>query len=214
MKPKRIDRRMVAYHFLRDRIISAEIAPGSRLTERQIAEQLGTSTVPIREALLLLVGHHLVTAHNDTGYQVEPIYLPRADSTLRLQVHLQAEAAAETARRKDPLTEAHLDRILADASTPGRTWNDDPSCTDHAAFHLHIAAHAQHEALAEAINNCLIHTERIRRHLLREGAEVAHTVDAHAALVHALVTSPAIARKAARDHAEAHRQQLLSALRP
>jgi DNA-binding GntR family transcriptional regulator len=203
---------MEAYHWLRHRIMSAEIEPGSRLTERMVAEQLGCSTVPVREALLLLAGHHLVSAHNGTGYEVARVAVPAADSTLRLQAHLDSEAAAETARRKDPLTREHLELVLGAGPKAGHTWNDEPGCNDHFDFHVHIAAHAQHESLAKAVNDCLIETERIRRHLLRQGADVTHDYAAHAAIVEALGQGAAKARKAAREHAESHREQLMTAL--
>lgn len=212
-KPKRRDLRVEAYHWLRSRIMSAEIAPGTRITERQVAEQLGTSTVPVREALLLLAGHHLVAAHNGMGYEVAPVVASRADSTLRLQAHLDAEAAAVTAARKDSSVVPHLGAILDRVGhLSDHTWNDEPTCDAHFEFHQHIAAHAQHEALSKAVSDCLIETERIRRHLLRQGAAVHHDVDEHCALLEALGRGAARARKAAREHAEQHREQLLAAL--
>ncbi len=209
---KRGDLRLHAYHWLRSRIMSAEIAPGSRITERDVAEQLGTSTVPVREALLLLAGHHLVSAHNGKGYEVAALSVPAADSTLRLQAHLDGEAADAAARARRPDTQEHLALILASVGpAAGHTWNDEPGCNSHFDFHVHIAAHAGHDALAKAVNDCMIETERIRRHLLRQGAHVEHDLAEHQAILDAVVNGRG-ARKVARDHALAHRRQLLRAL--
>jgi DNA-binding FadR family transcriptional regulator len=142
---------------------------------------------------------------------VAPIAVPTTDSALRLQIHLDSEAAAEAARWKD--ARPHLEEILASVGPEhDHTWDDEPECNSHFDFHQHVAAHARHELLAKAVNDCMIETERVRRHLLRQGADVAHDVELHRGIVEALEQSPAKARKAARDHAEAHRAQLLAAL--
>ncbi|OMI85095.1 GntR family transcriptional regulator [Streptomyces sp. BBFR25] len=46
---------------LRDEIIDGVRAPGSRLVERELAESLGVSRLPVREALKTLVSEGLVT---------------------------------------------------------------------------------------------------------------------------------------------------------
>lgn len=47
---------------LRRQIITGAIAPGQRLRERELAEELGASRVPVREAIMLLVGDGLVVS--------------------------------------------------------------------------------------------------------------------------------------------------------
>jgi DNA-binding GntR family transcriptional regulator len=46
---------------LRDEILDGLRAPGERLVERELAESLGVSRVPVRDALKVLVGEGLVT---------------------------------------------------------------------------------------------------------------------------------------------------------
>ncbi len=55
------------YQALRDSILSGELAPGDRLIETQIAEQLQVSRTPIREAIRQLQREELVTA-DDMGW--------------------------------------------------------------------------------------------------------------------------------------------------
>jgi DNA-binding GntR family transcriptional regulator len=50
------------YQALRESILSGELAPGDRLIETQIAEQLQVSRTPIREAIRQLQREELVTA--------------------------------------------------------------------------------------------------------------------------------------------------------
>jgi DNA-binding GntR family transcriptional regulator len=49
-----------AYRALREEIISGQLKPGERLTERHLATRLGVSPTPIREALQRLEHEHLI----------------------------------------------------------------------------------------------------------------------------------------------------------
>ena len=46
--------RDLAYHTVRSRIITMELKPGDPLNDRELAEELGISRTPMREALMLL----------------------------------------------------------------------------------------------------------------------------------------------------------------
>ena len=56
-----------AYTFIRDRLIAGEFEPGSRLTEWQIADLLGTSRTPVREAMRRLAGDGFLEFRRNVG---------------------------------------------------------------------------------------------------------------------------------------------------
>ncbi|WP_162251555.1 MULTISPECIES: GntR family transcriptional regulator [unclassified Nocardioides] len=55
---------------LRRMILSRELEPGRRITQAQLAEMLGISTMPIREALLRLVADGMVVASASRSFEV------------------------------------------------------------------------------------------------------------------------------------------------
>lgn len=67
----------LAIEAIRKAILSGAIAPGEQLVERSLAEQLGVSKTPIREALRYLQTSGLVESHPLRGMVVR-----RADATL------------------------------------------------------------------------------------------------------------------------------------
>ncbi len=67
--------REAAYRTLWDRIITMELKPGDPLNDRQLAEELGTSRTPVREALIMLNIAHMVTIKPQSGTYVAPINL-------------------------------------------------------------------------------------------------------------------------------------------
>ena len=55
---------------LREMILRGELVPGQRVAEAPVAEQLGMSRTPIRQALPLLAQEGLLTEHGTRGYVV------------------------------------------------------------------------------------------------------------------------------------------------
>ncbi|HET9026564.1 MAG TPA: GntR family transcriptional regulator [Trueperaceae bacterium] len=51
----------LAYDFIKRRIFEKRLLPGQRITASQVAEEIGTSVLPVREALLSLEAERLVT---------------------------------------------------------------------------------------------------------------------------------------------------------
>jgi DNA-binding GntR family transcriptional regulator len=76
---------------LRDYLISGNIAAGTKLVERDIAEQLGISRAPARDALLQLEREGLIESRSNGRYVIEPT----ADEVTELyQVRLVLEKLA------------------------------------------------------------------------------------------------------------------------
>ena len=67
--------RDLAYQTVRSRIITMELKPGDPLNDRELAEELGISRTPMREALILLNNAHMVVIKPQSGTHVAPIDL-------------------------------------------------------------------------------------------------------------------------------------------
>ena len=67
--------REVAYRTIRSRIITMELKPGDPLNDRELAEELGISRTPMREALLMLNIARMVDIKPQSGTHVAPINL-------------------------------------------------------------------------------------------------------------------------------------------
>ncbi len=61
---------------LREMILRGELVPGQRVAEAPVAEQLGVSRTPVRQALPLLAQEGLLTEHGTRGYVVRA-FTPR-----------------------------------------------------------------------------------------------------------------------------------------
>jgi len=102
---------------LRERILAGELAPGARIVQDDLAAELNTSRLPVREALRILESAGLVTLKSNTGAWVTR--MDRRDCEVsyamreRLEPLLLAESIpALTQRDLDDVVELH-ERILA-----------------------------------------------------------------------------------------------------
>jgi DNA-binding GntR family transcriptional regulator len=102
----------VATH-LRGLIMSGRLRPGERVRLDDVAEQLGVSITPVREALLTLRGEDMVELEPRRGYVVAPLSKQDILDVFTLQGDIAGELAARATGR---LTPPHL----ADLSTVDR----------------------------------------------------------------------------------------------
>ena len=82
---------------LREAIILAQLQPGDRLVEAEIANQLGVSRAPVREALRVLSREHLVTVRPNRGAVVSTV---------------TEDDVREVYALKDALCEIALERLI------------------------------------------------------------------------------------------------------
>lgn len=77
---------------LRRTIVSGELRPGVQVRQDAIAEQLGVSRVPVREALRILEGEGLVSSQPHRGYFVTELSYEELTEAYRIREILEAEA--------------------------------------------------------------------------------------------------------------------------
>ncbi|MDD3800102.1 MAG: GntR family transcriptional regulator [Novosphingobium sp.] len=61
------------YDFIMDSLDAGELAPGSRVVASVVAQRLGLSRAPVREALAVLAGQGVVELHPDRGAILRPL---------------------------------------------------------------------------------------------------------------------------------------------
>lgn len=77
---------------LRRMIASGELRPGAQIVQDALAEELGVSRVPLREALKMLEGEGLVSYRPHHGYFVTELSLEDLLEVYRIRELLEAEA--------------------------------------------------------------------------------------------------------------------------
>lgn len=84
---------------LRDMIVFGELAPGARIVESDLAERLGVSRTPLREAIKTLTTDGLVDSPINKGARVKPLEAAEIESLFDVIAVLEGLAAERAATR-------------------------------------------------------------------------------------------------------------------
>lgn len=76
------------------------LLPGDRIVESEIAQQLGVSRVPVREALRVLESQGIVVNEPYKGIRLTPVSPERIDQLIEVRVALETTAANAAIRRR------------------------------------------------------------------------------------------------------------------
>lgn len=87
---------------LRRMIVTGELAPGARIVESDLAERLGVSRTPMREAIKTLVLDGLVDSPIHRGARVKPLESSEVDDLFDVIAIIEASAAERATRRITP----------------------------------------------------------------------------------------------------------------
>ena len=93
---------------LRKRILGGEIAPGERVGQEAVADRLGTSRIPVREALRILHAEGLVALEVNKGARVPRLDQAEVDVLYRMRERIEPLALIESMPH---LTESDLAEI-------------------------------------------------------------------------------------------------------
>lgn len=89
------------YQHLREKIYRMEIPPGTRLGVSEIAEQLGVSRSPVRDALMMLVNEGVVQVNSNGGYRVIELNRQYIEDAFVVRRALELAALPLTMARPD-----------------------------------------------------------------------------------------------------------------
>lgn len=172
---------------IRDAIIDLRLRPGEPLREAAIAEQLGVSKTPIREALARLEKEGLVETTSFKGAVVSG-YSPRdLEEIYELRALLEGAAARAAAEDASEETRARL-RDVVEGS---RKLRDRGELSELAAllgrFDLIVYDQVTNRRIQALIDNLRAHLTRIGKLTEAIPGRVEASVEEHAAIVEAIV---------------------------
>ena len=174
------------YAMLRAPLMSGVFEPGEVVSIRGLAEKLGTSTMPVREALHRLIADHAIDARVNRSIALPVIrradYLAVCDVRLALE-GLAAERAAgrlvpEDLERLDELTRGMAEAAKAADPRAYLALNKD--------FHLTVYQAAANPLLLDLIEKLWVRAGPVMNYLFRNQGLAMQSVAPHEAIIAAL----------------------------
>jgi DNA-binding GntR family transcriptional regulator len=181
---------------IREAIIDGEVKLGEQMSEAQLAQRMGISKTPVREALLRLQGEGLVEIHPQRGSFVFRLDAAQVGQLCRYR------AMVETAALREAMAARPLELVRELARRVAEMKKAEPARDLRALaridmdFHWQFFAHCQNRYLCAGY-------EVVRWQLvaLRHRSPIANAVDSHQLLVDAVEAGDADAAGALlREH--------------
>jgi DNA-binding GntR family transcriptional regulator len=171
-----------AYDRLRAQILSLDLVPGERLSERGLEAVLGASRTPIRAALMRLENEGL-TQRLGRGWQVTPIDLTEVREAMEYREALEAAVVPLAVERAE---DEELDGLLEIAEAHRDRDDEETGLRDGKSFHVALARLSRNRFLVDGMTDALTRLSRTRWLEVRSPAARAQARDEHVAIVAAL----------------------------
>jgi len=195
---------------LRRAILEGDLAPGTQVIQEAVAERLGVSRVPVREAMRILQGEGQISYTPHQGYFVAQLSLDELEEIRRIRELLEQEAVTAAMPNLgdadiDAMTEAYAEMATAGAEGDIAAMN-----AAHTRFHFVLLSASRMPRMIRILHQLWDAADPYRAVYHGEEASRQAAQEQHAALLRAAEqrdTERAI--KILNDH----RQQTIDRLR-
>ncbi len=193
--------REVIFNTLKEAIITGELKPGERLMEVQLAEKMGVSRTPVREAIRKLELEGLVCMVPRKGAHVGEITVKDIMDVLEVRSSLDGLATSLAAQRITDSELKDLRNVLSQFTNYVEKENIQGSIKKDVEFHDIIYRSCRNEKLMQIISNLQEQFHRFRVMFLKDLKSPKELIQEHVDIYDAILSrDPEKARKAAQEH--------------
>ena len=206
--------RDVVFNTLRQAILKGELKPGERLMEIQLANKLGVSRTPVREAIRKLELEGLVLMIPRKGAEVAEITRRDMEDVLEVRTALEELAVKDAC---DHITDAQLSELKKASNEFKKALlegKDLVTCAD-ADMHFHdvILSATNNRRLIQMLNNLSEQMYRYRMEYLKDERTHKTLIEEHDAIRRALKKHDKVKAGAAiRVHIDNQKRSILESL--
>ena len=205
--------REVVSEALREAIHNGTLKPGERLMEIQLAEELGVSRTPIREAIRRLELEGFLVMVPRRGTYVADISIRDINEVFEIRKALDVLAAGLAAERITEEELEQLERLLVEIGEYIDNGDADGIVVADGKFHDILYRASRNDRLVGIINNLREQFTRFRSISMAYPGRIQNTLEEHRRLVEAIGQRDAEqAQQCAREHLENAEQILLNDL--
>lgn len=206
--------REIIFDSLREAIIIGELKPGERLMEVHLAEKMGVSRTPVREAIRKLELEGFVRMIPRKGAHVAELTDKDIKDVLELRASLDRLAASLAARRITKSNLDNLNRIYNQLVNYIENGNLQGSIKKDIEFHEIIYCSSKNDKLIQILNNLREQVLRFRILYLKDYGRAENLITEHLDIYKALKQkNPVKAEKAAEIHIKNQEKTILEAIK-
>lgn len=202
--------REVVFETIRNAIISGSLKPGERLMEVQMAERLGVSRTPIREAIRKLELEGLIIMLPRKGAFVADLSVKDLTEVLEIRAALEGLAAGLAVTRISEAEIEELEIITLKFNKAIESDNVEELIALDIQFHEALFKATRNERLVQLNSNLREQVQRFREMYLKKANRSKETAKEHNDLLEAISSRDiGKAEKLARKHVETTENAIL-----
>lgn len=177
--------REIVFESMRDAILSGVLQPGERLMEIQLAEEMGVSRTPVREAIRKLELENFVVMIPRKGAYVAGVSSKDVADVFEIRSALEGLAAGLAAERITEDELEQMERVLFCRSNEGDIDLEEVVKSD-TDFHALVYSASRNERLIQILANLREQIQRFRATSLAVPGRNKLALEEHRAIVEAL----------------------------
>lgn len=154
--------RDIVFETLREAILEGKLVPGERVMEVQLAEQLGVSRTPVREAIRKLELEGLLIMVPRKGAYVADVSLKDVIDVLEVRASLEGLAASLGAKRREDADIESLEQKIEELSSCIMNKDTDGMIKNDAEFHNLLLNTAKNKKLTSIVEGLKDQVQRFR----------------------------------------------------
>ena len=191
------------YAALKQQLQDFTLVPGDRFSEAEIAQRLGVSRTPVREALFRLRNEGRLDVESKSGWHVRPIDFDRLEQLYDLRVVLETTCAARLCARAEPPPELEALKNLWLVPAAERLTDERAVGELDEQFHTTLVRAAGNAEMARVHWDVTEHIRIVRRLDFTRGDRIEATYAEHAQILRAIMQrKPDAALLLLRSHIE------------
>ncbi len=206
--------REVIFTTLRDAIIVGELRPGERLMEVKLAEKMGVSRTPVREAIRKLELEGLVDMIPRKGAHVADLSVKDIVDVLEVRASLDGLAALLAAERITDEEIDELNHVNSQFVSFLQKENLQGSIKKDVEFHEIIYRSSRNEKLIQIVSNLREQVQRFRVIYLKDYVNPKELEKEHKDIIDAICSKDSdLSRRVAQSHIKSQQESIINAIK-
>jgi DNA-binding GntR family transcriptional regulator len=199
---------------IREAIINGVLKPRERLMEIQLADELGVSRTPIREAFRKLELEGFIVMVPRKGAYVADISFKDIADVFEIRAALEGLASALAAERITDEELEEMERLLVEKAEAIGNNDMERLVEVDTKFHEAIYRASRNQRLFTIINNLREQIQRFRTQSLSYPGRMNQSLDEHRSIVEAIQSrDTALARQVAQEHIENAENSMIESMK-
>ncbi len=205
--------REIVFETMREAIIKGQLKPAERLMEVQLAEEMGVSRTPVREAIRKLELEGFVVMVPRKGAYVAGISTRDITEVFEIRAALESVASGLAAERITEEELEELERLLVIVAECTKTGDVDKVIRVDTDFHDCLYKASRNNRLVQIISNLREQIQRARKISLASPGRLKDTLKEHKKIVEAISErNVQLAHDLALEHIENAENSMLEAM--